>query len=1529
MSLRKWKKSDETLLKVVEDRLTKKVYETETERIPKDFGDLQSLESEVEIPATFVKRVQAAKVAFSAFLKPAAVNVATVLAAAPAPAKQTPEERIAEIRDLVQKQPEIYRTDKTRRARNLKFVQDKIAWIAARYKETDDPANARKPIGKDPKRRLKILRESLQKLEAIDAEEAVDAVATTAETKNYMQYLRDIRDRLNKNAYRTDEAQRATNIQLLKRKMAAAAKRREGTGLQDPEMDKAHTDLLDALEKYEDSTDLLKEWEEEEDFDKRNALLAKLQSRGLEPSNWTDAREQTTGLYPNIQSASFASRLAQKAEFADLRSKTTSEDVCGSSGKAFDTTPVQRLVARFLHPKTPYKSLLLDHGVGVGKTCTAITVAEAFLDILPQRKVIILCPQAIASGFRRTLFDPEKLMAIPPREAQLRGEVWESFQCTGMTYLRLTDTQQERDIQEVTKQVTHAINKRYNIMGYLAFANKINKKLKKHIPKYKVGEERTLAENAFLYKYFSDRLLIVDEAHNLRDAMATVGPSESESEAAGNDGEGVTAESPNPLDARDAAEGKQLTPLLKRILHVAEGLRLLMMTATPMYNTAPEILFLLNLMILNDTKDEGRLLQNKSFFAADGSLLPSAHAELQTLCGRYISYMRGENPASFPLRLTPPTAAGPTFFTSEYPTLSTSKREDTVKMTEATKTILGVLPIVVHKLNPDDSVVGRELHKAFENARAVKEEKEISDLMLGQIMQMSNITYPDGTNGSRGWELYWKPQVVGKTQQFQWTPPEDQKTLGVDAVFGPSALKTHAPKMAAVVESLRSAQGMCFVFSQFVKAGALPMAVALERAGWTRVLADGSAAPLVSAATKVAAIPRQCALCPHKENQTHTDHTFMPANFVLLTGSELITPDFRGTLAYANTLRTSTDILGGKVKAILGSQVASEGLDLKCIRENHILDSWYHLNRIEQIIGRAVRYCSHVALPMEQRNCTIYMHCVSIPTYETADLYAYRLASRKAIPMGAVQRLIKIGAWDCLMNRDAILLKGLRKRRVVTAQGQVLESYDPHDKPHTSICDFQETCEYQCAAKVETTETNTSTYEVLDARRRFQEKEALLRKLFAKEIALPLDFLKKTVYGDMPWEIGSIGLRSTLQNPTFIIQRTDGARGTLELKNGYIVFRPLGVTDPTIPLALRYGKAFGRVPRTYQHDPLLELEEIVPVPLKEVTEKAKKGVAKAKVAVETDEAKAQISDAEAPEAPEAIPKLVSEALQSLATWKDLLETLLTTDLKTAIRPPSELPKPFFEGFRWVLHHFAALPEIRQIAEKWWIDFEWSLQQREAVLKYLLTQSDADADPTLLSHFRPVELFRGAISGYHTLHLNESEPAKSALKTYCALDEGVTECPTILQKEIQSIVGKPVDRYEDTGPLFGFLIPIKNNVVFKSVDKKEKITGAQCANTSNLAAHHSRIEQIQQELGSFMEGKPIMDIVLGYGPDETSAAERKARQESGKLQHVKDLTKIHSCLYMEVLLRWMDLQRVGGKRWFLPVVDAVRAGYKPS
>ena len=53
---------------------------------------------------------------------------------------------------------------------------------------------------------------------------------------------------------------------------------------------------------------------------------------------------------------------------------------------------------------------------------------------------------------------------------------------------------------------------------------------------------------------------------------------------------------------------------------------------------------------------------------------------------------------------------------------------------------------------------------------------------------------------------------------------------------------------------------------------------------------------------------------------------------------------------------------GNKIKIIIGSESAAEGLDFKNIRQIHILDPWFHLNKIEQIIGRGIRNCSHINL---------------------------------------------------------------------------------------------------------------------------------------------------------------------------------------------------------------------------------------------------------------------------------------------------------------------------------------------------------------------------------------------------------------------------------------------------------------------------------------------------------------------------------------------------------------------------------------
>ena len=176
-------------------------------------------------------------------------------------------------------------------------------------------------------------------------------------------------------------------------------------------------------------------------------------------------------------------------------------------------------------------------------------------------------------------------------------------------------------------------------MGYLAFANWILARFK-DIPEVVTGEARRDRQIAILHELFADHLLIIDEAHNLRDA---------DTDAAVADG-GV-ADEPDRAKLTELAEGKRLTPILQEILRVAEGLRLMLMSATPMYNTAHEIVFLLNLLTLNDTKDDSMRLDVGRVFKADGQFKDGGADALAVRIKRYVSYMRGENPNTFPLRL--------------------------------------------------------------------------------------------------------------------------------------------------------------------------------------------------------------------------------------------------------------------------------------------------------------------------------------------------------------------------------------------------------------------------------------------------------------------------------------------------------------------------------------------------------------------------------------------------------------------------------------------------------------------------------------------------------------------------------------------------------------------------------------------------------------------------------------------------------------------------------------------------------------
>jgi superfamily II DNA or RNA helicase len=61
-----------------------------------------------------------------------------------------------------------------------------------------------------------------------------------------------------------------------------------------------------------------------------------------------------------------------------------------------------------------------------------------------------------------------------------------------------------------------------------------------------------------------------------------------------------------------------------------------------------------------------------------------------------------------------------------------------------------------------------------------------------------------------------------------------------------------------------------------------------------------------------------------------------------------------------------------EIKVLFISKAGSEGLDLKNTRHIIIMESGWNENSLEQIIGRGVRYKSHVSLPKSKRNVLVH-----------------------------------------------------------------------------------------------------------------------------------------------------------------------------------------------------------------------------------------------------------------------------------------------------------------------------------------------------------------------------------------------------------------------------------------------------------------------------------------------------------------------------------------------------------------------------
>jgi hypothetical protein len=306
-------------------------------------------------------------------------------------------------------------------------------------------------------------------------------------------------------------------------------------------------------------------------------------------------------------------------------------------------------------------------------------------------------------------------------------------------------------------------------------------------------------------------------------------------------------------------------------------------------------------------------------------------------------------------------------------------------------------------------------------------------------------------------------------------PPEkgsyEYRDTPFGRIFSQNEIGKYSSKMKSICEHILSSTGIVLVYSQYIDGGIIPMALALEELGLVRY--GKNAKNLFS---NPPTEPLDFKTMKPRTDKKSKD--FKPVRYAMITGDVRISPDNNYEV---NGLTDEKNIDGSQIKVVLLSRAGSEGIDLKCIRQVHILDPWYNMNRIEQIIGRAVRNFSHKALPFEERNVEIFLYGTLLENNEeeSADLYVYRIAETKAVQIGRVSRLLKETSVDCILNHDQ---SNFTKKHIqetlgktykqVLSDGQVIPDFEVGDEPYSAEMDYMKDGDYKCHPDKEITDAD-------------------------------------------------------------------------------------------------------------------------------------------------------------------------------------------------------------------------------------------------------------------------------------------------------------------------------------------------------------------------------------------------------------------------------------------------------------------------
>ena len=386
---------------------------------------------------------------------------------------------------------------------------------------------------------------------------------------------------------------------------------------------------------------------------------------------------------------------------------------------------------------------------------------------------------------------------------------------------------------------------------------------------------------------------------------------------------------------------------VRKAVDRAKNLRILLLSATPIYDQPHELAKTLNLI---PRADKDKLPEGMEFdktflqsITTPGSSLIEEYTMknkrlMVSYLNGYVSYFKGMPKKTFP--------------------------EATIKIV--------LCPMEEFQYKSYQAVVSKE-QKLIKKHSALF--KMPNNFFIGSRM-ISNIAYPNRKAGSDGYTDF------------------------VETSLERRYIKRYSIKFYKLLGKLSRNYGNAFIYSNFVEFGGLyPLRLCLLANGWYDFVET------VKQNEKI------------KSNRKY---------FALWTSNE--NNDMK------QIIKTQFNNSTHPLRLILGSPSLREGVSLLRVRQVHILEPYWNLSRLEQVMGRAIRFCSHSDLPKAEQKVDVYIYLAIRPQEKeiyrslkdeadvsplekySVDRYIMKLAELKGRIVDEFTDLMKATAVDCKLN---------------------------------------------------------------------------------------------------------------------------------------------------------------------------------------------------------------------------------------------------------------------------------------------------------------------------------------------------------------------------------------------------------------------------------------------------------------------------------------------------------------------------------